>query len=235
MGEVKSTQTFILSLESPLFPIMDRAKTRFLFLGALVVGAGIVLGTALWLKLGPRPFGSGADDSAGGLNQYGSVPDFSLTERSSATVSLADLKGKIWIADFIYTTCTDTCPLQTAIMAKLQQEYAGKPKVQLVSFSVDPERDTPQVLAQYAAKYQADTRRWYFLTGQRDKIMSLIRDGFHLSVAAFPRDSETSGMIPHSPRFVLIDSQARIRGYYDSRELEAFVRLKNHIDTLLRG
>ena len=215
---------------------MDSSKSRLLLLGLAVVGLGIVLGTALWLKLGPRPqFGTAAQDSANGLNQYGSVPDFLLTERNGDTVSLADLRGKIWIADFIYTTCTDTCPLQTAMMAKLQEEYAGKPNVQLVSFSVDPERDTPQILTQYAAKHQADAKRWYFLTGQRDRIMRLIREGFHLSVAALPNDAESSGMIPHSPRFVLVDSEARIRGYYDSREIEAFVRLKNNIDTLVKG
>jgi protein SCO1/2 len=214
---------------------MDAAKFRFLVLGLIVVGLGIILGTALWLKLGPRPqFGVGGENPDG-LNQYGSVPDFLLTERSGATVSLADLRGKIWIADFIYTTCTDTCPLQTAMMAKLQEEYAGKPNVQLVSFSVDPERDTPQVLTHYAAKHQADAKRWYFLTGQRDRVMRLIREGFHLSVATLPSDAEPGGMIPHSPRFVLIDSETRIRGYYDSRELGAFVRLKNNIDTLVKG
>jgi protein SCO1/2 len=214
---------------------MDSAKTRFLLLGVAVIGVGIILGTTLWLKLGSRPFGSVESESAAGLNQYGSVPDFSLTERSGATVSLADLRGKIWIADFIYTSCTDTCPLQTVMMAKLQEEYADEPNLRLVSFSVDPERDTPQVLTQYATKHQVDTARWYFLTGQRERMMSLIRDGFHLSVATLPGDAETSGMIPHSSRFVLIDSQARIRGYYDSREVEAFVRLKNNIATLLRG
>jgi protein SCO1/2 len=169
------------------------------------------------------------------LNEYGSVPEFSLTERNGSTVSLAELRGKIWIADFIYTTCTDTCPLQTAIMAKLQQEYADNPEVQLVSFTVDPERDTPKVLERYADKHQADARRWYFLTGQRDRIMHLIQEGFHLAVAAAPVEADQSGMIPHSPRFVLVDKQARIRGYYDSRELEAFVRLKNHIDALVKG
>jgi protein SCO1/2 len=214
---------------------MDVSKTRFLLLGSVVVGLGIVLGTALWLKLSPRPqFGIEQTDSDE-IKQYGSVPDFLLTERNGSSVSLAELRGKIWVADFIYTTCTDTCPLQTAMMAKLQEEYAGKQDVQLVSFTVDPERDTPPVLTAYAAKHQADANRWYFLTGQRDRILRLIQDGFHLSVATLPNDVEPGGMIPHSPRFVLVDKQSRIRGYYDSRELQAFVRLKNHIDTLVKG
>src|SRR5581483_4743925 len=74
-----------------------------------------------------------------------------------------------------------------------------------------------------------------FLTGQRGQILKLVQDGFHLAVAALPGASEPDGTIAHSPRFVLIDRQARIRGYYDSRELEAFVRLKNDIETLTKG
>ena len=213
---------------------MNAAKTRFMLLGLAVIGLGTLLGTALWLRLGPHTQRVGGSvDSAAGLNQYGSVPDFTLTERNGSSVDLSRLRGKIWIADFIYTTCTDTCPLQTAMMAKLQQEYAGKPQVQFVSFTVDPERDTPQVLARYADKHQAGAARWYFLTGQRDRIIRLIQQGFHLAVAAAPVDQV--GMIPHSPRFVLVDKEAHIRGYYDSRELEAFARLKNHIDILLKG
>ena len=215
---------------------MDTSKTRFILLGLAVVGLGIVFGTALWLKLGPHPqFSRDSSNSIDGLNQYGPVPDFSFMERDGSAVSLSQLRGKIWIADFIYTSCTDTCPLQTAMMAKLQEEFAGKPDIQLVSFSVDPERDTPQALATYAAKYQADAKRWYFLTGPRDRVLRLVQDGFHLAVAALPSDTDPSGTIPHSPRFVLIDKQARIRGYYDSRELEAFVRLKNDIETLVKG
>ena len=84
-----------------------------------------MLGTTLWLKLGPRPqLVINDGEQRDRLMQYGAVPDFSLTERSGENVSLAELRGKIWIADFIYTSCTDTCPLQTGMMAKLQEEYA---------------------------------------------------------------------------------------------------------------
>jgi protein SCO1/2 len=214
---------------------MNGSKSKFLLLGLGVVGLGILLGTALWLRLGPHPQFSRNSGSPSGLNQYGAVPDFSLIERSGSTVTLAQLRGKIWIADFIYTTCTDTCPLQTAMMAKLQGEYAAKPDVQFVSITVDPERDTPQALALYADKYQADAKRWYFLSGPRDRIVQLIQQGFHLAVTAIPAGADPGGMIPHSPRFVLVDKEARIRGYYDSRELEAFGRLKNDIDTLVKG
>jgi protein SCO1/2 len=215
---------------------MDASRIRFLLVGLAVVGLGAVLGTALWLRLGPHPqFGSSGSDTVGRLQLYGSVPDFSLTERGGKEIDLAKLRGKIWIADFIYTTCTDTCPLQTAAMAKLQEEFAGKPDVQLVSFTVDPERDTPEVLSHYADKHKADADRWYFVTGRRDRIIRLIQEGFHLSVATLPTDSDANGMIPHSPRFVLVDKDARIRGYYDSREPEPLIRLKNDIKILLEG
>ncbi len=234
----RSTQTANLSLESSRLAVfyMDAAKTNFMLLGLAVVAMGIVLGTALWLRIGPHAeLGQSSRDSAEGLNQYGSVPDFSLTERNGSAVGLAQLRGKIWIADFIYTTCPDTCPLQTAMMAKLQGQYAGNSEIRFVSFTVDPERDTPQALTAYADKYQADVARWYFLTGQRDRITRLIQQGFHLAVATVPMEAEPNGMIPHSPRFVLVDKEARIRGYYDSRDLEAFARLKNDIDTLVKG
>jgi len=215
---------------------MNGSTTRLLLLSVSVVALGIIVGTALWLKLGPQPqFIGGTENSSDGLKQYGAVPDFTLTERSGDNISLAQLRGKIWIADFIYTSCTDTCPLQTGMMAKLQEEYAADPVVQLVSVTVDPERDTPQALALYAAKYNADAKRWYFLTGQRDRIIRLIQDGFHLSVATLPDGAEQSGIVAHSPRFVLIDKEAHIRGYYDSRELAAFVRLKSDVETLLKG
>lgn len=215
---------------------MNDPKTRFFLLGAAVIGMGVILGTMLWLKLGPPPrvvlMDRAGDD---GLKQYGAVPDFKLTERNGTDVNLARLRGKVWIADFIYTSCTDTCPLQTAAMAKLQKEFAAKSNVQFVSVSVDPERDTPQVLSAYADKHDADRQRWYFLTGQREQVIKLMRDGFHLSVAVLPDGGQDNGLIPHSSRFVLIDGQAQIRGYYDSRAMDGLARLRNDIETLLKG
>ena len=211
-------------------------RNSFLALGVLVVTLAVVLGTMIWFALAPNSRSATNDlNERERLMQYGDVPDFSLTDRSGATVTLSQLRGKIWIADFIYTTCTDTCPLQTGMMARLQNDYTAKTNFQLVSVTVDPERDTPSVLAEYAARHKADPQRWFFLTGQRDRIIRLIQDGFHLAVATLPSGVESAGMIPHSPRFVLIDQHARIRGYYDSRELEAFVRLKNDLETLLKG
>ena len=113
--------------------MFDNAKTRFLLLGIAVVALGVILGTALWLKLTPYSrLALEQTDSSDGIKQYGSVPEFTLTERDGSIVSLQQLQGKIWVADFIYTSCTDTCPLQSAMMAKLQQQYAANPDFQLV-------------------------------------------------------------------------------------------------------
>jgi protein SCO1/2 len=215
---------------------MNLSKTRFFLLGISVLSLGIILGTFLWLKLAPRPGSTGWDAKPlEGLNSYGPVPEFSLTERSGRTTTLADLRGSIWIADFIYTTCQDTCPLQTAEMAKLQQEWKDTAGLKLVSFSVDPEKDTPQVLSRYADRYGADSGRWLFLTGTREDVGRIVQEGFRLSAVSVANEDSTESVILHSPRFVLIDKQARIRGYYDSRDQQALQRLKNDVATLING
>jgi len=215
---------------------MNLSKTRFFLLGVAVIGSGIVLGTFLWLKLAPKPGLRGWDARPlEGLSRQGQVPEFSLTERSGKKIGLAALRGKIWIADFIYTSCTDTCPLQSAAMAKLQEQWSGKPDLRLVSITVDPARDTPKVLAGYADKFKADTDRWLFLTGEKEQIAQLIQAGFHLSAAPLTEGDTQANVILHSPRFVLVDPEAQIRGYYDSRDGEALKRLKADVANLLSG
>jgi protein SCO1 len=215
---------------------MNFSKARLLLLGASVLSLGIVLGTFFWLKLAPRPGLMGWDAKPlEGLQRYGSVPQFSLVERSGKTTTLADLRGSIWIADFIYTTCQDTCPMQTAEMAQLQEEWKDRGGLKLVSFSVDPEKDTTAVLSRYADRYKADGQRWLFLTGAKEEISRLVQEGFRLSAVALPSDGNVGSVIMHSPRFVLIDKQAEIRGYYDSRDPQALQRLKADVATLING
>jgi protein SCO1/2 len=164
-----------------------------------------------------------------------SVPEFVLTERSGRKTSLTDLRGKIWIADFIYTRCTDTCPLQTADMAKLQQRWINERDLMLVSFSVDPERDTPPVLSRYAARFKADAQRWLFLTGDKDQIARLVEGGFHLPASAAISRHNGTPIVLHSPQFILVDRQAQIRGSYDSRDEQSMRRLETDVAKLLSG
>jgi cytochrome oxidase Cu insertion factor (SCO1/SenC/PrrC family) len=149
-------------------------------LGALTVA---LLGLGVWAWRGlPLSLPAQQGGSLEGLQDLGALPDFSLTERSSRRITLTDLRGKVWIADFIYTHCTDTCPLQNAEMARLQAEFSVEPGLRLVSITVDPAEDTPAVLSEYAARFGADRLRWLFLTGKKEALYALARDGFHLSI-----------------------------------------------------
>ncbi|MFQ5914845.1 MAG: SCO family protein [Nitrospinota bacterium] len=149
------------------------------FKGAL--WAALALGVIGWVGFGL--WSLKGDEGDGGLPTYSSVPDFSLVERTGGRISRADLLNTVWVADFFYTQCPDTCPLQTAEMAHLQGEFASEKQFRLVSFTIDPERDTPEVLTAYAKKFGADSERWLFLTGKKREIYDLVRNGFRLSVA----------------------------------------------------
>ncbi|MDE0485038.1 MAG: SCO family protein [Candidatus Poribacteria bacterium] len=158
---------------------------------------------------------------------YANVPDFSLTNQQGQPLGLSDLQGKIWVADFIFTHCPTICPVMTQEMVKLQSEFDSEP-VYFVSFTVDPERDTPEVLSRYAGQYGADEQQWHFLTGEKDQIYQLANEGFKLSAA------QHGGGFPHSARFVLVAPNGTIHDYYDSRSKPAMKRLRKDVKTLLK-
>lgn len=163
------------------------------------------------------------------LPVLGTVPDFSFTERSGRTVTLADLRGKVWVADFIFTRCGGPCPTMCAAMAALQRSLDGAPEVKLVSFSVDPDHDTPEVLTRFAARFGANDTQWFFLTGSKSSIWTLANTGLKLAVT-----SDTPGELVHSTKFALVDRAGRIRGYYDGMDPAEQARLLPAIDALLR-
>lgn len=145
----------------------------------------------------------------------GHVGAFSLTERSGRTVTDRDLEGRVWVVDFFFTTCTGPCPVMAPNMRRLQDELEGTP-VRLVSISVDPQIDTPEVLRTYANAYTADPERWWFLTGDAEATYRLIRESFLLAVERASPDQEVLGMqMSHSTRFVVVDQRGDVRGYYD--------------------
>jgi len=167
------------------------------------------------------------------LPDLGIVPDFQLTERSGNRFSRNDLTGSVWIANFIFTRCPGLCPLLSTRMATLQQQLQiqeGR-SVRLVSFSVDPEWDTPERLREYADRYQAHADRWVFLTGPPQAMLSLIIQGFRLGVETAPVGSKEP--IIHSDRLVLVDSSFRIRGYYHGTDQEDFNKLQRDVGVLL--
>ena len=178
-----------------------------------------------------------------GLKNFGAVPDFTFTERSGRKVTLADLKGKVWVAQFFYTHCTDICPLTVPQMGLLHLEYLNDPDfrsaVHFVSITIDPERDTPEVLRKYAERFSADPDLWLFLTGDKAAIIRLAQQGFKLGFgeeANPPEVAKKTGEdkeLFHSSRLILIDRNAQIRGYYSGIDAEAMVRLRRDLKTLL--
>ncbi len=254
-------------------------------LGAVLLGLVALAGITLWSWQAQRPH-TGGERPLERLGNFGTVPDFALIERSERRVTRTSLAGLVWVTSFFYTNCPDICPLQSARMARLQRDFADQRDVRLVSISVDPEHDTPEVLRDYAQRFGADPERWLFLTGDKAAIHRLAQDGFHLSVAnpaaAQPQSPEAPAVGPasgsrsrlrshdrnihgltqwpfraqlhrvfgprlvwahtktkhqtmlHSSRLVLVNRQARIRGYYHSNEEAALRRLRHDVRTVLR-
>jgi len=213
-------ETATLPVRSPVTTKRSTAWKATLILIPLVTA-----GMLFWLRqvqvnqLSNRP-----------LPAYGTVPAFELINQDGQPFGSVQLAGKIWIADFIFTNCPGPCPIISTRMSEMQRPLE-KSDVHLVSFSVDPERDTPEVLRTYSEKLHVRPGRWDFLTGGRDAIYSLSRDGFKLGVSD---GSEEEGTPVHSSRFVLVDRRGTIRGYYDAMAPDAVTKLLADTNHLLR-
>jgi cytochrome oxidase Cu insertion factor (SCO1/SenC/PrrC family) len=164
----------------------------------------------------PKKGADGPVNGVGGnsLPVISALPEFLLTDQSGTVFDSREMKGKVWVADFIFTRCPSTCPEQTGEKAKLQKRFESFDDFRLVTFTVDPEYDTPEVLADYGRKHGADPALWKFLTGRRGDLWNLSANGFKFDVA---EDAKDSGMpILHSSDFALVDREGRVRGVYDS-------------------
>ena len=201
---------------------------RGLLWGVLALVIVGILGANLWSFVHQKS-GTTAESPIvlSELATHRQLPDFSLTDQRGVPFALSDLQDKVWVADFIFTSCGTICPPMTVEMARLQDEFAAA-DLHFVSFSVDPERDTPEVLTRYADYYGADGGRWSFLTGQKEAIYQLAHEGFNLATGH--RGSE----ILHSTRFVLVDQNQQVRGYYDSRSKAHLQQLRQDMQTLLK-
>lgn len=163
------------------------------------------------------------------------LPDFALIERSGNEVRAQDLKGRIWVADFIFTTCPGPCLMMTQRMADLQRRLGRADDVRLVSFTVDPETDTPEVLGAYAERHGAVEGRWYFLTGNRPAIYDLAEKGFKVTTADLGEGAVgPEGRYLHSTKFVLVDRDGFVRGYFDGVDPAAVGRIIAAIKVLRR-
>jgi protein SCO1/2 len=159
------------------------------------------------------------------LPSYSVVPDFTLTDQTGATFSSKTLEGKVWIADFIFTNCAGPCPRMSSQLHQVEQKL-GTTGFRYASFTIDPARDTPEVLAAYAKRYDAEPGIWYFLTGPSETLNSLCRTTFMLG--------NVDGKLEHSTRFVLIDKKSRVRGFYQTSEADALPRLEEDAQQLLK-
>jgi protein SCO1 len=182
-------------------------------------GPGVAVATLLGAMLA-----SCAIHGARPLPVLGFVPRFELTDQQNQPFDSAALTGHVWVANFVFTRCPGPCPMMSSKMGRLQASTAGTPDVKLVSFTVDPENDTPAVLAEYGKHFQAQPARWRFLTGDRARLNALGTDGFHLN--------SVDGSLIHSTRFALMDRRGRIRGYYSSEEDGFLSRLLKDIHKL---
>ncbi len=169
------------------------------------------------------------------LPVLGNVPDFALTAHTGQPITLNDLRGKIWITNFFFTTCRSICPIMQDNMVEVQKAFASNPYVQIVSFTVDPEHDTTTVLRDYAYRRGAMPGKWLFVTGEKKAIYRLARQGFKLAADDVPEELQgTRHDFIHSEKFVLVDAQGRIRGYYSGLDMEQVRRLIEDVQKLLR-
>ena len=188
-------------------------KTRFIIYGVVAV---LLLITYLTKE----------SNSNSELPVLGTIPEFYFTDSRDKKISRADLNGKVWVADFIFTTCTMACPVLTGNMNLVHKEFQNNDDVRIVSISVYPEYDTPEVLKKYASQYDANTNRWHFLTGPEENVQNVIKNGFKMG--------DYEDIIFHSEKFALVDQKGRLRGYYSGMQTEDVTRLKKDIKKLLK-
>jgi protein SCO1/2 len=165
-------------------------------------------------------------NSNSGLPVLGSVPQFHLTDQNGHPFDSSNtLKSTIWVADFIFTNCPGPCPRMSSQM-KQMQTYLSSTGIKLLSFTVDPANDTPQVLFEYGRHFDARSGTWYFLTGPKPVLQGLSKDAFKLG--------DVDDSLEHSTRFVLVDRKGRIRGYYLSSDAHIVDQLVADAKALLK-
>jgi protein SCO1/2 len=159
---------------------MDAMRRPIFWVGVVLIITSVSAGAMVWLRAGPASR-IVVENAPRPLEVYFEVPRFSLIDLNRHRITREDLLGRVWIANFIFTSCRTTCPRQSATMAQLQRDLAPGPDLRLVSITVDPDHDTPEVLTAYAERFHADPQYWLFLTGEEKAIYSLALKGFRLS------------------------------------------------------
>lgn len=157
------------------------------------------------------------------LPTFGEIPPFTLLNEENRSISKQDLLDHEWVANFIYTGCSDICPMLTSKMIRLGSDLkkSGIQNVKLITFSVDPENDTPERLKSYRERFEGEGLDWSLVTGALDQVEKTVIDGFHLTMQKNP---EEPASVLHMEKFVLVDRNAQIRGYYDVDKIPELIK-----------
>jgi protein SCO1/2 len=201
------------------------ARLKWVAVLAVFLGLGLAA-LAVW---GPRRNEA--------LPVYATLPPFKLVGADKQPFDSAQLAGKVWVASFVYTSCKNSCPMLGMQMTRISKLLVADQRLALVSITVDPKKDTPEVLKSYATGLGVDDPRWHFLTGKTADIKALVEKGFLLTAEPGVEVLDERGKpdILHSSKLVLIDAQGRIRGYYDGLLGSSVPALKSDIQRLLKA
>ncbi|SFE49655.1 SCO family protein [Flavobacterium xueshanense] len=216
----------------------DFIKKYRLFFGVFIVFSAIIL-SLFYLALKPKktlPIFNPADvnpelvdSTVQYKSKYHTIADFSFINQNGKTITQKDYEGKIYVADFFFTTCGSICPKMTTNLSDIQKAFANNPKVKLLSFTVFPETDSVPVLKAYAKKHDVDDNKWNLVTGDKKEIYTMARKSY-LAVK-LGKPSELYDMV-HTENFVLVDTKKRVRGFYDGTNKEDMKRLIEDITFL---
>ena len=160
------------------------------------------------------------------LPVLGDIPPFELLDNFGQSFTEENISGEIWVADLIFTTCAGPCPIMSTEMRSLHKYYLGNKNIHMVTITVNPDYDSPEVLTEYGERYDADFDKWHFLTGKYENIQSLIANGFKMG--------DIEEIVFHSTRFALIDPNMNIRGYYMGTESNDVKKLMGDIKKLIK-
>jgi protein SCO1 len=171
------------------------------------------------------------------LPEYGEIQSFALTNQLGQMLTLQDLKGNVWVADIIFTSCPGPCPRMTEEMSKLHNTFPADAPLRFVTLTTHPENDSPAVLKAYAQKFGADPQRWQFVTGSKSELLQNLAVG-SLKLAAVEKDEaerqNADDLFIHSTTFVMVDKRGKIRGFYESLEPGFQEKILPDIKSLLR-
>ena len=172
----------------------------------------------------------GERDFVNGDSVYHTIPDFSFTNQDNQTITNKIYEGKIYVADFFFTTCPTICPVMKKQMLRVYEKYKENPKVGILSHTIDPRHDSVKVLKEYASQLGISGKMWNFVTGEKAKIYEIGEKSYYVTAG---EDSTAAGGIIHSGAFILVDTKRRVRGIYDGTKETDVTKLMKDMEVLL--